>query len=199
MDKRRGFLLITLFLLIGFTIVNALMVFPAGYQISEGIMYMFNYRSLYFGIAETSISGLMVLTLFGGVALSLFFLLLSLVFFIINIKKPKMTIPTLVAFGLSMVAVLLTFLSLLGLEFLANAAYIGANCIGLGQDEYLFESMYLVIQNIVRGGINMFVCVLAMPLVIVPFVTFVLSIFINGFKKKPKKDAEALKEAENAK
>ena len=208
MNKRRGFLLATLLLLFVLTIITSLMLIPAGYRISDGIMYMFC-PLVAFGIVETSFAGLSVLTIIFGTALSYFLLLVAVVFFIISAKNSKLSIPTYIISGLAMLMVLGTFITVLTIELLANSVYFGMNLYAvtsgkiIDYDNYSYKSgtyyyyysyerypfmmsTYPLIQNAVRGGLGVLTSFLAMGLGFIPFVTFVLSIFIGGFKRKPK-------------
>ena len=195
MEKRRSLLLATFLLLLCFTIFNCFLVFPAGYRISDGVMFIIDGKGAaeILGIVEIVFAGLSLLTLLGGVGMSLFLLLLSLVLFIISAKKPKIMIVVYVAFGLTLVTVLGTFLGLLGLEFCANADYFAMNMSSIFTYDYSdyhyyydLKSTYAYIQDVVRGGLGMLMSVLLMPLVMIPFVTYVLSFFLGRGKKKEK-------------
>lgn len=201
MEKRRGFLLATLLLLLCFTIFNGFIVFPAGYRISDGVMFIIDGEgaAIYLGIVEIILAGLSLLTIFGGVGMSLFFLLLSFVLFLISGKKPKIMIVTYVAFGLTLVTVLGTFLSLLSLELLANADVFAMNMTSMftgGHSYYGYyyylKSTYAYIQDVVRGGLGMLVSLLLMPVVVIPFVTFVLGIVLGRGKKKVQEQPEVI-------
>ena len=189
MEKRRGLLLSTLLLLLGLAIFTFLVILSSGYRLSEGIMFTFTNYFIH-GIIESALSGISILLILGGTGLSAFFLLLSIIFFFIYPKKPKMTITTYVAVGLALVSVLGTFLSVFTVQFLMDVnnfvCYLRGSYawITFYESDYYRITTYPAIQETVAAGLGMLFDLLVMGTVIIPFVTYVLSFFLGRGKKK---------------
>ena len=191
MEKRRPFMLTTILLLLLFTFIQFLYAFKAGWRLSVGIDYLV-YTSgfaFYYGIAETIFGGLQIGANIIGVPVSLFFILLAVIFFIISAKKPKLAIPTYVVLGLTFVVTCGSFFSVVGLEVLACLKDLVMNTVASYEGGFVFYGhnavpVSVLILNAVNGGLMMAAHSLLLYAMFFPLVTFVLSIVLGRGKKK---------------
>ena len=197
MEKRRGFILATLLLLLLFGITSMLFFFTSGWRLSNGIVYLSYVTtfdgSLYgsFVIGFSSLSLLFVLI---GVPVGFFFLLLTFIFFLLYPRHPKLTIPMYILLVLTYLSVLGTFVGIIIVEGILNTIDIVFNGLFLGSYAYFYNDpvmgmgVYKVesicIEDIVKGGLLIMVDLIALCITIIPFITLILSFVVGRRKKK---------------
>ena len=167
--------------------------FTSGWRLSNGIIYLTFVHTIagsLYGEISTALSSISLLILFIGVPVSLFFLLITFVFFLFSGKKPKLMIPTYILLGFTYVCALGTFVALTVVEILLNAADIVFNSLFISNPPRFYYEMArgkvesLCIEDIVKGGLLAGVNVLSLCTLIIPFVTLILSFVAGRGKKK---------------
>ena len=202
MERKHAFLLMTLLSCLLAWMLIPLFAVHAGIILGENISFISVYNSYWYtethNIINISLAGvILLLEVFGSLLLG-FFLLLSFIFFIIAGKKVKLSKLVFVLTGFTLVITIGVVCSLLILTSIQSwvdfAFYLVYTMSPIQYDYcYGYDCYYswnathyrltTSINRCVRGGLYGLVLPSVMSTMLVPFVTFVLSIIFSKKKK----------------
>lgn len=194
MEKRRNFILVTILLLVVFTVLNFAISTSDGWRLSNGIVYLVYSNQGWYGIVGIVLSGVSILVSLVGTGLGLLLILITFVLFFLSGKKPKLALPTYIALAAATLITLGTFVCLHLLEIGFNVIDI---VLGTGVGRIYFYGYIknnkiesISIEDTVKGGISIYLNLLHIALAIIPLVTFVLSIALGRKRKKKEEQIE---------
>ena len=211
MEKKRSFLLITLLFCFASLFFIPYFFLFGGMVMGEKITFVSMYNDYWYTIFDDVWSitngGLLVLITFFGFGLVAFLLLLAFISYFVEIKVKKLSIATYILTGLTLVSVLalMTTLVLIAtVQFLVEFAFFLVYTMSPYREDYYIHSYAFIryiplafsINRCVRGGLFGFTLPLLLPVLLIPFVTYVLAlVFIKG-KKKPKEEPQSEEQSE---
>lgn len=198
MEKRRGFMLATLLLLLMLVLIQVPFIFGSGWQLAKSIVYLVKASGtvvLIYSSVGIAMSGLSLICLVVGGLASLFFLLISFLLFIVSSKKPKLAIPTYIVLGVTLLVVFSSYLTVLFFEL--GKSINDTVCYSIFIDHpfsivlvgtmwsYAYRlPSYVAIVDVVKGGLGCAVSLLSSAIVVIPLITYILSLLVG--RRKPK-------------